>query len=83
MWDENEKPTLFFYDPYGCQVDILMEASDKELKELGLSSIIELRERIQKEITEWNDEINRLGKVYSLGEDMLADFFIDGHYEDS
>lgn len=80
IWDEGDTPTLDFCEQNEAPEDMLDGASDKELKQLGLSSIIELREHIQKEITDWNDEIKRLEKAYSLEEDLLADFFIDGHY---
>lgn len=83
MWDDGEEPTLNFCEQNESPEDILENASDKELEKLGLSSIVELRERIGKEITEWINEVKRLEKAYSLEEDILADFFIEGHYEDN
>ena len=82
IWDDGEKPTLNFCEQNESPEDMLESATDAELKELGLSSITELRERMQKEITEWIDEVKRLEKAYSLEEDLLANFFIEGHYED-
>lgn len=79
MWDNGNAPTLNFCE-VNESVEDLDDATDEELKKLGLSSVIKLRDKIQKEITEWNTEIARLEKAYSLEEDLLADFLIGGHY---
>lgn len=81
VWDDGDTPTLEFSDLGDPPEDMLEDATDDELKRLGLSSIIELRERIQKEINDWNQEVERLEKTYSIEEDMLADFFLGGFYE--
>jgi len=83
IWDEGNEPTMDFCELNESPEDMLDGASDQKLKKLGLLSVIELKERIQKEITEWNDDIKQLEKEYSLEKDLLADFFIDGYYEDN
>lgn len=83
VWDEGFDPTLDFCDESECPEDMLRNATDRELTKLGLSSIIKLRERVKKEIFDWNAEVERVEKAYGLEENLLYDFLYEGWWSKS